>query len=329
MDESSTSSYYIQTVSGSDGPYDLDRLQRLLALGRLSPEDRLLSAGDLKVVAVTALIPDAAQIYRRAASDRVVRKSSDRLQIIAERQRTPLPLPIAAPVEEPVAATEQPERRSTSVTPLPAAPTVPPKLNVEPFKGAFLTIFILSVIAILVWSFPLGKPDSGPFPVPDIPALTATELANLPEQELLHRIETECMRRMLVSGMDLRVANSILSPPARHLLTLIGGENVIQNFGILEQLRIERDPTLGTTRPLASMIEAYQALGMERPAQLLTKALALPATQAQAIKEIESQYYAAINQNSKSKLIAYAKSHRPDLFPDLVFQPGTIPKKGP
>ena len=317
--------YFIETELGADGPYDIDGLRRLVALGRLSPDDRLLRASDRKVIAVLALVPDAAELYRRVASDRVVRKTSDRIRNVDQRRRTPIPLPIEGPDESPVAAVEQTVPQRHSDRPLAVKSGTTPS-EFQAVRRFIPVLAILMVAAIAVWVFPFGRPDQGPFPPPDIPALTATELEHLSDRELLPRIEQESMRRMLVSNLDLRVAVSVLSPPAQHLLTLVGGENVIRNFGLQEQLRIDRDSIAGASRPLAAMMESYRALQMEVPADLLAKAQNLSATQVESLKKIEAQYQEVIERESSAKFIAYAKAHRRELFPDL-YSTG-VPNKG-
>lgn len=317
MHDITASVYFIETELGTDGPYDIDGLRRLLALGRLSPEDRLLRSSDREVIAVISLVPDAAELYRRIASDRVVRKSSDRLRNVDQRRRTPMPLPMEVPEESPGAAVEQAALpQDGTVTPPPVKPSRPNSES-QSVRRFFPGMAILMALAITVWVFSMGQPDQGPYPPPDIPALTATELEHLPDGELLSRIEQESMRRMLVSNLDLRDAISVLSPTVRHLLTLVGGENVIRSFGLQEQLRIERDPVMGGSRSLAAMIESYRALNMEVPANLLAQALSLPEIQVESLRKIDAQYLEVIDRESTAKIIAYAKAHRRELFPDL------------
>ena len=327
MSDPAETTYYIKTEMANDGPYDLDSLRRLLTLGRLTPQDRLLHTGNRTLTTVLAVLPEAQELFRPpVTSDQVVRKTSDRHHHVVQRNRTPLPVrvevpveePVEVPVEEPSAAVEQPVCATTA--PLASAP---PRTSAQSrrLRIALLVILVLTGINAVVWLLPMGIPDSGPFPPPNIPVLTTAELAELPATRLLSRVEEECMRRMVVSDLDLRVAASVLSPPARHLWNLIEGENSIRAFGLREQLRIERDPTLGVTPLLVLMIESYRALGIDAPARILSEALALPAAQSAALTTLEAAYLASIDSESAPRLVAYATAHRHELFPDLRLQP--------
>jgi hypothetical protein len=183
-----------------------------------------------------------------------------------------------------------------------------------------LVFLALAVIAALTWLMPWGRPDQGPFPPPNIPSLTAAELAGLTETELLPRVEKECLRRMLVSNLDPRSAPSVLAPTARHLWNLMEGWGTIRSFGLQEQARLGRDPALAFACVLPRMIESYRALGLDAPTRPLVKALTLsqiPAT-------LEAECLAAIA-GSEPAVAAYAGAHRQEIFPDLGATAGRTP----
>lgn len=314
MNDSSDSYYFIQNGLTQDGPYDLDSLRQLLAVGRLSPVDRVQRTRNREVVSLITIIPEADEIKRSSSIKLIVRNPLERQKLMDKRKVSPMPLPIKNTVKKITPVMEQSGKFEICPVSFVANRT---KFSSLRFKVRFLVVPILAIIAFLVWRFPIGKPDSGPFPIPDIPTLTVRELTNFSDQQLLSLVERECMRRMLVSGLDLRVSSSILSPHARHIFTIIEGENVIRSFGIHEQLRIERNPTLGATRPLASMIESYRSMSMEQPAHILAKALSSPSMSLKELREVEVCYLKVIDQESSHKLVVYAKKHLIDLFPDL------------
>jgi hypothetical protein len=178
------------------------------------------------------------------------------------------------------------------------------------------------VLAAAAWAYSLWDSQHAGggvlHPPPDIPRLSAAELAALPDAELLERVERECLRRLYVADADLRSAAKILSPPACHLWTIGYGEAQLRSTGVRHALMIERDPHLSPCMPtLAQMAAAYRALGLTGPAEALEEALRMtdPGDDHNPYTAVQARYLAAIAARSASVRLAYARAHRSELFP--------------
>ncbi len=317
--------YHLLLEHGINGPYHADELRDLICRGRIRGDDTLTEVDSQARCLVRDVIPEADALAKTSkTSDRIVRKSSDRQQAVSEanaRKRTSDRQPVAESVLRMAAITDGERRATTETQAVVVNPTKrsdtyatpPPKRR--PI-GLHVAIFLLlAVISALVWGLDVFGPDTTPFPTITFSALTAEELANLPETQLLARLEQESVRRLMLNGKDFKVDAAVLSPPARHLWHVMQGESAIRNLGLQERLRIERDPALANVPPLlVPMVESYRAMGLPAPAEILARALGPQNGSSADFAKLDKEFLASIND---AQLVTYAEAHRKEFFPDL------------
>ena len=278
-------------------------------------------------------MPEADALEKTAArpSDRMLRTTRDRQQAVVraqadERRRTSdrLPsddaapaahtqtsdLPPEVPPPEPPVTAEGPQTRKRTQT-------------IRIFAAEHRTIVIGCLLLVTaVWGYVVWYPDDHGggilHPPPDIPALSATELAALPDDRLLERIERECLRRLYTADIDLRSAATVLTPPATHLWRIGYGEVVLRSCNLRQALMAERNPRCSPSMPtLKQMAEAYRALELLGPAQALEDALEIvdPGDDNDPYVAVQARYQAEIATRSPAARLAYARDHRSELFP--------------
>ena len=114
-------------VGSTDGPFCEEELRFFLGNGRVRSQDRIRRVSDGTYLAINDLISDAADIsaVRPVASDRIRRKTSDRVKAAQEKSDR---VPIALPEENPVGAVVN-DPADPSANPE-SSPTIPPLASI-------------------------------------------------------------------------------------------------------------------------------------------------------------------------------------------------------
>ena len=328
--------YLLVQATGSEGPFTPDELRDLVRRGRARAGDRIYHPINRTTSEVRHVVPEADALEKAAVrpSDRIRRTTSDRQQAVAiaqaERRRSIDLLPPAdgAPAAQTLSSDPLPE-----VSPPESAATAAPcptsectkEMNISAGERStnFRTIVIgCLLLAAAVWGYALWYPNllGGGIlqPPPDIPALSAAELATLPDHHLLERVELECLRRLYAADQGPRAAAAVLSPPASRLWIIGSGETQLRSFGFRQALMIERAPELSPVMPtFKQMATAYRALDLSGPARALEDALGIvdPGNDDDPYATVQQRYLTEIATQSAFTRLAYARANRSELFP--------------
>ncbi len=183
-------------------------------------------------------------------------------------------------------------------------------------------LFLASLVAgaAIIW-WPRQDPPVPPLrALPTIAHLTRAELTQLPDEQLLPRIQLECVRQILAAGGNWRSGPEILPPMAFNLWAIEAQETTLLQSGFATVVHCERDPRqtpLGPT--LAQVADAYAAVGLAPLAAVVREAAAHPDKGSTprddtAFAELDARFRQAIGSGTQTWRLAYARKHRAALM---------------
>ena len=148
----------------------------------------------------------------------------------------------------------------------PASTETPTVLHRRIRRSRLLIIILLVLVAALGLLLWLTRRAPG---IEVLPALTVTELAALPEDQLLGRMQTDLSRRI---GADWHRLPEV----QRHLWVVGALEEGLCGKGFLEPALVE-GVTLTHQPHLSELAASYRALALEAPAAVVDEALRIRA----------------------------------------------------